>query len=87
VKNREWIESMMTNLDTNMYNQYLLEVQIFNAPFISKQIYAILSRFVKDLKKKVKFIPKEKKGGIMVGAFLQEHKSEDAKMVSSLQSR
>jgi hypothetical protein len=71
-----------------MYNQYLLEVKIFNAPFISKQIYAILSRFVKDLKKKVKFIPKEKKGATTtLGGFLQDQKAEDAKMVFTSQSR
>jgi hypothetical protein len=60
VQNRGWIESLMGNLDTNSYNVHLTEVLIFNAPFISKQIYAIMSRFVRDIKHKVTFVPKTK---------------------------
>ena len=60
VQNRSWVESLMNNLDTNTYNEYLYEVKIFNAPFISKQIYTIMSRFVKDIKKKVVFVPKSR---------------------------
>jgi hypothetical protein len=60
VKNISWIESVFKGVDQTNYNQYLQEVLIFNAPFISKQIYSIMSRFMKDMKHKVRFVPKVK---------------------------
>lgn len=58
MRNISWLDSVFNNVDTNHYNSFLEEVCVFNAPFISKQIYAVMKRFVKDIKHKVKFIPK-----------------------------
>jgi hypothetical protein len=58
MKNRAWVESLFYRIDANYYESFLQEVCIFNAPFISKQIYSIMTRFVKNIKTKVKFVPK-----------------------------
>ena len=58
MRNLSWVESIFSRVDSNQYNQYLEEVLIFNAPFISKQIYSIIKRWFKDIKNKVKFLPK-----------------------------
>lgn len=59
MKNKAWVESMLSQLDTNTFNNYLAKVYVFNTPFIAKQIYAIMSRYVKDYKAKIVFVPKE----------------------------
>jgi len=60
MQNRSWVESLLSRLDAPSFNAFLMEVRIFNAPFISRQIYAIMSRFIKDMKQKVIFVPKTK---------------------------
>jgi hypothetical protein len=56
-----WIESMMGNFNANTYEPYLVHVFIFNAPFIAKPVYIIICRFVRNVKEKITFVPKEKK--------------------------
>jgi len=63
MQNRVWVESLLSRLDAPSYNTFLIEVRIFNAPFISRQIYSIMSRFIKDMKNKVIFVPKIKEPG------------------------
>ena len=61
IQNREWIDSVFHRMETTNYNSYLVSVNIYNAPFISRQLYTMMSRYLKDLKKKVTFVPKEPK--------------------------
>ena len=56
-KNREWLENMLKSPELMGYTDNLVEVLIFNAPFIAKQIYAILGRYTKNIKEKIKFVP------------------------------
>lgn len=55
-KNREWLEKAITNKSISQYYDFLVEVHIFNSPFITRQILSILSKCIVDVKKKVKFI-------------------------------
>jgi len=55
-KNRKWLEQTVKTPEINKYYEYLVEVRIFNAPFITRQILSILSKCIVDIKKKVKFI-------------------------------
>lgn len=55
-KNREWLEMTMNNASIPKYYDYLVEVRIFNTPFITRQILSILSKCVVDIKRKVKFV-------------------------------
>jgi hypothetical protein len=56
-----WIESIMGNFNANSYEPYLVHVFIYNAPFIAKPVYMIICRFVRNVKEKITFVPKEKK--------------------------
>jgi len=60
-KSIPWIETMMGNFNANTYEPYLEHVYIFNAPFIAKPVYIIICRFVRNMKEKITFVPKEKK--------------------------
>ena len=55
-KNRQWLESTMTHPLVSKYYDFLVEIQIFNTPFITRQILSILSKCSVDIKRKVKFI-------------------------------
>jgi len=55
-KNRQWLEQTMKSQEITKYYDYLVEVRIFNSPFITRQILSILSKCIVDIKKKVKFI-------------------------------
>lgn len=55
-KNRDWLESTMGNASIPKYYEYLVEVRIFNTPFITRQILSLLSKCVVDIKEKVKFV-------------------------------
>ena len=56
-KNRVWLEDMLKSPELMGYTDNLVEVLIFNAPFIAKQIYTILARYTKNIKDKIKFVP------------------------------
>ena len=56
-KNRLWLEKMLKSPELMGYTDNLVEILIFNAPFIAKQIYAILARYTKNIKEKIKFVP------------------------------
>lgn len=56
-KNRAWLEDMLKSPELMGYTENLVEVLIFNAPFIAKQIYTILARYTKNIKEKIKFVP------------------------------
>lgn len=70
-KNREWLENMLKSPEIMGYTDNLVEVLIFNAPFIAKQIYAILAKYTKNIKDKIKFVPlnKEQKSYILPNVF------------------
>lgn len=54
--NRDWLENTMRNDSISQYYDKLVEIQIFNTPFITRQILSILSKCIVDIKKKVKFV-------------------------------
>jgi CRAL/TRIO domain len=59
-RNIPWIENIMSNFNANTYEPQLEHVYIFNAPFIAKPVYSLISRFVRNIKGKITFVPKEK---------------------------
>ena len=61
VRNKSWIENLMANISPTNYESFLKNVFIYNAPFIAKHIYSLISRHVRNIKEKIVFIPKEKK--------------------------
>jgi hypothetical protein len=60
MKNIPWIENIMNHFDTNSYDAYLTNVFIYNAGFIAKQIYSLIGRFLRNIKEKIVFVPKER---------------------------
>jgi len=70
-KNRKWLETMLQSPELMNYTDNLVDILIFNAPFIAKQIYAILTRYTKNIKEKIKFIPlnKEQESFILPNIF------------------
>lgn len=70
-KNKTWLENMLKSPELMGYTENLVEVLIFNAPFIAKQIYAILARYTKNIKEKIKFVPlnKEQQSYILPNVF------------------
>lgn len=55
-KNRAWLEDMLKSASIPHYYEFLVEVRIYNAPFITRQILSILSKCIVDIRTKVKFI-------------------------------
>lgn len=55
-KNREWLESTVAQPSVQQYYDFLVEIQIFNTPFITRHILSILSKCSVDIKKKLKFV-------------------------------
>lgn len=70
-KNRVWLENMLKSPELMGYTENLVEVLIFNAPFIAKQIYAILGKYTKNIKEKIKFVPlnREQKAYVLPNMF------------------
>jgi hypothetical protein len=63
-RNIPWIENIMCNFNSTTYENQLQHVFIFNAPFIAKPIYSLISRYVRNIKGKITFVPKEKRVSI-----------------------
>jgi len=63
-RNIPWIENVMSHFNANVFEPKLEHVYIFNAPFIAKPVYSLISRFVRNIKGKITFVPKEKKTNI-----------------------
>jgi hypothetical protein len=55
-----WLEGLIANPNVNQYSDHLIEIKIYNAPLIAKQIFSIISRLLKDIKGKIHFVPKVK---------------------------
>lgn len=71
MKNIPWIENIMKHFDTNSYDSQLINVFIYNAGFIAKQIYSLMGRFVRNIKEKIVFVPKERQASSSSSSFLR----------------
>lgn len=61
IKSKGWIDHFMNHFDAINYESFLRNVFIYNAPFIAKPLYSMISRYVRNIKERIVFVPKEKK--------------------------
>jgi len=62
MNSKGWIDHFMHHFDAVNYESFLRNVYIYNAPFIAKPLYSIISRYVRNIKERIVFVPKSKKG-------------------------